>query len=77
MVIEPDAVDYGNSLVRIGYYGGGGLLLSDAVFKPGDANIVYIVPVQVDPQDGNCPYMAAAKLQLTGGTGEAYSCNWW
>jgi len=67
VIIKPDVNDYESSLVRIGYNSGEGLLLSDAVFKPGDANIVYIVPVQVDPQDGNCPYMAAAKLQITGG----------
>ncbi len=67
VVVGPDTIVYGGGSVVIGYDNGKGLLLSDAVFKPGDANIVYIVPVQVDPQDGNCPYMAAAKLQLTGG----------
>jgi parallel beta-helix repeat protein len=65
-VVEPDVIAYEGNLVSVGFSGAGGLLLSDAVFKPDDSNIVYIVPVQVDPQDGNCPYMAAAKLQLTG-----------
>jgi hypothetical protein len=66
VVIEPNTIDYEGSSVVVGYDNGKGLLLSDVAFKLGDANIVYIVPVQVDPQDGNCPYMAAAKLQLTG-----------
>ncbi|MHC4624569.1 MAG: DUF1565 domain-containing protein, partial [Planctomycetota bacterium] len=66
VVVEPNVIEYGGSLVSVGFNDAEGLLLSDAAFKPGDPNIVYVVPVQVDPQDGNCPYMAAAKLQLTG-----------
>lgn len=65
-VVEPSIIDDGNNLVWIGVNGAEGLWLRDAAFKPGDPNIVYVVPVMVDPQDGNCPYMATAKLQLTG-----------
>jgi hypothetical protein len=57
-----------NSLVSVGLSDGDELLLLDAVFKPGDPNIVYVVPVLVEPpEDEGCPYMAAAKLQLKGG----------
>jgi parallel beta-helix repeat protein/predicted outer membrane repeat protein len=66
VVVEPNDVNDGNNLVYVGFNGGDGLPLLDAAFKPDDANIVYVVPVLVDPQDGNCPYMAAAKLRLTG-----------
>jgi len=65
VVIEPNVIDDGNNLIYVGLYEGDGLLLSDVAFGPNDPNIAYVVPVQVDPQDGNCPYMAAAKLQLT------------
>ncbi|MHC4240199.1 MAG: hypothetical protein ACYSUC_10665, partial [Planctomycetota bacterium] len=67
VVVGPQVIDDGNNLVSIGFDEGEGVLLSDAVFSRDDPNIVYIIPVQVDPQDGNCPYMAAAKLELTGG----------
>jgi hypothetical protein len=67
VVVGPSIIDDGNNLVWVGVNGEEGLWLHDAAFKPGDPNIVYIVPVVVDPQDGNCPYMATAKLQLTGG----------
>jgi hypothetical protein len=66
VVAGPDVVSYGDSLVSVGFIDGEGLLLADAAFKACDPNIVYVVPVQVDPQDGNCPYQAAAKLELTG-----------
>ena len=52
------------SVVSVGFHGGEGVFLLDAVFHPHDPNIVYVVSVIVDPYDGNCPYMAAAKLQL-------------
>ena len=44
-----------------------GLPLSDAAFHPGDPNIVYVLPVMVQPTSGTCPYRAAAKLQLLPG----------
>ncbi|MBN1457102.1 MAG: hypothetical protein JW912_04545, partial [Sedimentisphaerales bacterium] len=67
VVVSTDVVSYESSQVYIGFDSGQGKLLSDAVFSPEDPNIVYIVPVQVDPQNGDCPYTAAAKLELTGG----------
>jgi hypothetical protein len=67
VVVEPSIIDDGNNQVWVGVNGEEGLWLCDAAFKPGDPNIVYVTPVMVDPQDGNCPYMATAKLQLTGG----------
>ncbi|MHC4573806.1 MAG: hypothetical protein ACYS76_06695, partial [Planctomycetota bacterium] len=66
VVVEPNILDFETSRVSVGFNEGTGLLLLDAAFSPADANIVYVLPVLVDPQDGNCPYMAAAKLQLTG-----------
>jgi hypothetical protein len=71
VVVGPQVIDDGNNLVSIGFDDGEGSLLADAAFNRDDPNIVYIIPVQVDPQDGNCPYRAAAKLELTGGG----SCN--
>jgi hypothetical protein len=65
VVVAPNIIQHGDSLVSVGFNDTEGFLLSDAAFKPDDPNIVYVVPVQVDPLDGNCPYMAAAKLQLT------------
>jgi predicted outer membrane repeat protein len=67
VVVEPSVLSYGDSLVSVGFHDGEGFMLLDAAFKPDEPNIVYVVPVSVDPQDGNCPYMAAAKLELTGG----------
>jgi len=65
-VLEPKDPDYAGSMVTVGMHGATGCLLTDAVFHPDHNDIVYLVPVEVDPQDGNCPYMAAAKLQVTG-----------
>ena len=62
-VIKPNpSMDYQGSQVSVG----DDLLLLDAAFHPDDANIVFVVPVKVNPLDGNCPYKAAAKLKLTG-----------
>ncbi|MHC4623529.1 MAG: right-handed parallel beta-helix repeat-containing protein [Planctomycetota bacterium] len=66
VVVEPSVLSYEGSLVSVGFDQGEGFMLLDAAFNPDDPNIVYVVPVSVDPQDGNCPYMAAAKLELTG-----------
>jgi hypothetical protein len=67
IVVGPNVVNYQDNLVSIGFNNGEGPLLFDAAFKADDPNFVYVVPVQVDPQDGNCPYIAAAKLRLTEG----------
>ena len=68
IVIEPDYdIPFENSLVSVGVKNATGLPLSDAAFHPYDPNIVYVVPVVVTPQEGEgCPYLAAAKLGLTG-----------
>ncbi|MHC4109507.1 MAG: dockerin type I domain-containing protein [Planctomycetota bacterium] len=67
VVVEPNVIGYGNSSVSIGLHNGEGLLLTDAAFQPDDPNIVYVVPVQVrPPASEGCPYMAAARLELTG-----------
>jgi hypothetical protein len=66
VVVGPNTIDDGNNVITIGFDSGEGIVLFDAAFNPCDSNIVYIVPVLVEPNDGNCPYMAAAKLQLTG-----------
>jgi hypothetical protein len=73
VVITPKKnINYGDSKVSVGFHNldsdpeTEGFLLADAVFHPDDPNTVYVVPVLVDPNDGNCPYMAAAKLELTG-----------
>jgi len=69
----PDAVD-----VYVGVYDSGGELIGlpllDAVFdpRPNHAGEVYVVPVlvvpgNVNPDQGICPYKAAAKLRLLGG----------
>jgi hypothetical protein len=66
VVIGPNVIDDGNNVVSIGFSYGDGHVLLDVAFNRCDSSIVYIVPVLVEPYDGNCPYMAAAKLQLTG-----------
>jgi hypothetical protein len=73
-VVSPGHVSFGGSLVVVGYhdidgdYVEDGPLLSDAAFSPYDSNIVYLAPVQVIPPVAEgCPYVAAAKLELTGG----------
>jgi len=76
-VLIPCVIDDGNNLVLVGLrdvnYDGKleGFLLRDVCFNQNDANIVYVLPIQVRPKDGTCPYMAAAKLELTG----AGNCN--
>ncbi|MHC4647349.1 MAG: choice-of-anchor Q domain-containing protein, partial [Planctomycetota bacterium] len=74
VVVEPGYVNDGNNVVVVGYcdidgdYEEDGPLLSDAAFGACDPNIVYVVPVRVIPPEAEgCPYVAAAKLELTGG----------
>lgn len=60
------------STVRVGLSTGAGYAMLDAAFDPSDAtgNTLFVLPVQVDPpgtNGANCPYRAAAKVQLTGG----------
>ena len=51
----------------------GQLPILDAVFDPGDASIVYVVPVLVtSSQEVGNPYYATAKLQLTPQAMEPY-----
>jgi hypothetical protein len=67
LVVSPNDINDGNNLVSVGATNTGLLSLTDAVFSPYDPNIVYVVPVQVIPLvEEGCPYMAAAKLELTG-----------
>jgi hypothetical protein len=67
VVVAPaQNISYESSKVSVGFNSGNGLVLSDAEFHPCDPNIVYIVPVHVEPPEGQgCPYQAAAKLQIT------------
>ena len=75
VIVEPQVIQQPDrdSTILIGFHdvhpgweneGNEGFLLQDCAFDPHDPSIVYVVPVWVD--SGNCPYMAAAKLQLTG-----------
>lgn len=66
-IINFGVVSFEEHTVSIGFNNGEGFLLTDVAFQPSDPNIVYVVPVRVDPQDGGCPYAAAAKLELIGG----------
>jgi hypothetical protein len=65
VVVGPDIIYDGNNAVSIGFNSGEGYVLLDAAFSPYDPNIVYVVPVLVEPPPGQgCVYQAAAKLQL-------------
>ncbi len=72
VVMPQQFTDVAGSTVYLGIneLGGGasaGFPLIDAAFSPTDSSILYVVPVLVVPDDGSCPYRAAAKLQLLGG----------
>jgi hypothetical protein len=68
LLLNASTINDGNNSVSVGFVGGTGVLLSDAAFNPCDPNIVFVVPVHVTPLvEIGCPYLAAAKLELTGG----------
>lgn len=64
-VIVPGLVStFQGRQVQVGIVSDQGVSLKDAVFHPQDANVVYVVPVQVWSPVSQCPYRAAAKLIL-------------
>jgi len=66
VIVPKKDVPYGgaSSTVTVGVYEDEGILMLDAAFHPDDPSVVYVVPVLANPNDGSCPYMAAAKLKL-------------
>jgi len=73
-VIPPSSFNVAGDTVYVGVVPQGtssfaGVPLTDVAFDPADNTIAYAVPVLVvpagtDPEQGICPYKAAAKLQL-------------
>jgi hypothetical protein len=69
-VAEPRYPANPAATVYVGIYGSqdqwAGRPILDAAFDPSNPNLVYVVPVVVDPDSDDEPYTAAAKLQITG-----------